>query len=88
MPLSLRVHERDKKNPSVISKFRPYVRLSKADEIPLFFQGGDCYYEDGAVVKDVPEWAKEQLDGLAKKTQSQIGYTKTTRSTKQTGSKD
>lgn len=74
MAFTMRVHERDKRQSNVIIKTTPYVRLSHKYDPALFFQKGHFYYEDGTLVKDVPDWAWDALDNHSAKVKQEIGY--------------
>lgn len=74
MPLTLKTHERDRKNASIISKTHHYIRVSQREEVPLFFQDGDFYSEDGKVQSNPPPWAVEQMNNLSKKAKTRVKY--------------
>lgn len=74
MAFTLKTHERDRKNASIIAKTHHYIRVSMRDQVPLYFQDGDFYSEDGKVQTSPPDWAIEQMNSLSKKAKATVKY--------------
>lgn len=74
MAFTMKVHERDRANPSVIVKTRPYIRLAERDAVPHFLQDGKFYTEDGKHVNQPPEWALKAAENLSDKAKKEVNY--------------
>lgn len=54
---------------------RPYVRLRRGYDPPLFVQEGVLYDEGGTVVDPWPQWVHEDIDKLSPVVRAEVGLT-------------
>lgn len=78
MAFTMRVHQRDAKDPANFTKIIPYMRFTKKGETPIFLQNGKFYWENGKHINDMTgenSWAFEGAEALSVKAKKEVDYT-------------